>query len=213
MYLSTFIYLVLIYSIPYFWYIRFSTSPKKGFSILFISLISTVLLINFNLLVFAGIIILLTTLLHQNQKLSNVTFFVSFIILIYEAYSTLDGNLISTFLPITLVSGIFSLMMIGHWFLVDPTITRIGMKNIARSSMLIAGLLSLMIITGLISSEISTLYKNIIIGLYISSLVLSLGSLKSLNETSYTGVMAATGLSYLSLLVSLGGTGTLILLP
>ena len=104
-------------------------------------------------------------------------------------------------------------MMIGHWFLVDPTITRIGMKNIARSSMLVAGLLSLMIITGLISLEISTLYKNIIIGLYISSLVLSLGSLKSLNETSYTGVMAATGLSYLSLLVSLGGTGTLILLP
>ena len=140
-------------------------------------------------------------------------FFVSFIILIYEAYSKLGENLISTFLPITLVSGIFSLMMIGHWFLVDPTITRIGMKNIARSSMLIAGLLSLMIITGLISSEISTLYKNIIIGLYISSLVLSLGSLKSLNETSYTGVMAATGLSYLSLLVSLGGTGTLILLP
>jgi hypothetical protein len=43
--------------------------------------------------------------------------------------------------------------------------------------------------------------------------ILSLGSLKSLNEKSYTGVMAATGLSYLSLLVSLGGTGTLILLP
>jgi hypothetical protein len=104
-------------------------------------------------------------------------------------------------------------MMIGHWFLVDPTITRRGMKNIARSSMLIAGILSLMIITGLISLEISSLYKNIIIGLYVSSLILSLGSLKSLDETSYTGVMAATGLSYLSLLVSLGGTGTLILLP
>ena len=211
--LSTFIYLVLIYSIPYFWYIRISTSPKKGFSILFIGLISTVLLIEINLLVLAGIVILLTTLSHQNEKLINITFLVSFTILIYEAYSILGENLITTFLPVTLVSGIFSLMMIGHWFLVDPTITRIGMKNIARSSMLIAGLLSLMIITGLISSEISTLYKNIIIGLYISSLVLSLGSLKSLNETSYTGVMAATGLSYLSLLVSLGGTGTLILLP
>jgi len=104
-------------------------------------------------------------------------------------------------------------MMIGHWFLVDPTITRVGMKNIARSSMLIAGLLCLMIITGLMSLEVTSLYKNIIIGLYASSLILSLGSLKSLNETSYTGVMAATGLSYLSLLVSLGGTGTLILLP
>ena len=211
--LSTFIYLVLIYSIPYFWYIRISTSPKKGFSILFIGLISTVLLIEINLLVLAGIVILLTTLSHQNEKLINITFLVSFTILIYEAYSILGENLITTFLPVTLVSGIFSLMMIGHWFLVDPTITRIGMKNIARSSMLIAGLLCLMITTGLISLEITTLYKNIIVGLYISSLILSLGSLKSLNETSYTGVMAATGLSYLSLLVSLGGTGTLILLP
>ena len=211
--LSTFIYLVLIFSIPYFWYIRLSTSPKKGFSILFIGLISTVLLIKFNLLVLAGIIILLTILSHQNEKISNVTFFVSFMILIYEVYSTLGENLISTFLPVTLVSGIFSLMMIGHWFLVDPTITRVGMKNIARSSMLIAGLLCLMIITGLMSLEVTSLYKNIIIGLYASSLILSLGSLKSLNETSYTGVMAATGLSYLSLLVSLGGTGTLILLP
>jgi hypothetical protein len=211
--LSTFIYLVLIYSIPYFWYIRLSTSPKKGFSILFIGLISTVLLIEINLLVLAGIVILLTTLSHQNEKLINITFLVSFTILIYEAYSILGENLITTFLPVTLVSGIFSLMMIGHWFLVDPTITRIGMKNIARSSMLVAGLLCLMITTGLISLEITTLYKNIIVGLYISSFILSLGSLKSLNETSYTGVMAATGLSYLSLLVSLGGTGTLILLP
>jgi hypothetical protein len=211
--LSTFIYLVLIYSIPYFWYIRISTSPKKGFSILFIGLISTVLLIEINLLVLAGIVILLTTLSHQNEKLINITFLVSFTILIYEAYSILGENLITTFLPVTLVSGIFSLMMIGHWFLVDPTITRIGMKNIARSSMLIAGLLCLMITTGLMSLEITTLYKNIIVGLYISSFILSLGSLKSLNETSYTGVMAATGLSYLSLLVSLGGTGTLILLP
>ena len=211
--LSTFIYLVLIYSIPYFWYIRLSTSPKKGFSILFIGLISTVLLIEINLLVLAGIVILLTRLSHQNEKLINITFLVSFTILIYEAYSILGENLITTFLPVTLVSGIFSLMMIGHWFLVDPTITRIGMKNIARSSMLIAGLLCLMITTGLVSLEITTLYKNIIVGLYISSFILSLGSLKSLNETSYTGVMAATGLSYLSLLVSLGGTGTLILLP
>jgi hypothetical protein len=211
--LSTFIYLVLIYSIPYFWYIRISTSPKKGFSILFVGLISTVLLIEINLLVLAGIVILLTTLSHQNEKLINITFLVSFTILIYEAYSILGENLITTFLPVTLVSGIFSLMMIGHWFLVDPTITRIGMKNIARSSMLIAGLLCLMITTGLVSLEITTLYKNIIVGLYISSFILSLGSLKSLNETSYTGVMAATGLSYLSLLVSLGGTGTLILLP
>ena len=35
--------------------------------------------------------------------------------------------------------------------------------------------------------------------------------IKSLQEKSYTGVMASTGLSYLSLIVSLGASGTLIL--
>ncbi len=125
----------------------------------------------------------------------------------------LGENLVINIVPILLVSGIFSLMMIGHWFLVDPTITRDGMKNIAKSSMFVSSLLCLLLVARFLSPDITDLYRSVIIGLYISSAVLSLGSLKSLNETSYTGVMAATGLSYLSLLVSLGGTGTLILLP
>ena len=211
--MSTFIYLVLILSIPYFWYIRYSTNPKKGFSMLFIGVISVILFINFNLLVLAGCAVLGSVLLHKNKNLSHFSFFTSFIVLITSAFNTGAENLIWTILPITLVSGIFSLMMIGHWFLVDPTITRIGMKNIAKSSIFIAVVLCLLLLTGFASQELSIFYRNIIIGLYVSSGILSLGSLKSLNEKSYTGVMAATGLSYLSLLVSLGGTGTLILLP
>jgi hypothetical protein len=211
--LSTFIYLVLILSIPYFWYIRYSTNPKKGFSILFIGVISVILFINFNLFVLAGCAVLGSVLLHKNKNLSHFSFFTSFIVLITSAFNTGAENLIWTILPITLISGIFSLMMIGHWFLVDPTITRIGMKNIARSSIFIAVVLCVLLLTGFASEELSIFYRNIIIGLYVSSGILSLGSLKSLNEKSYTGVMAATGLSYLSLLVSLGGTGTLILLP
>ena len=210
--LSTFIYLVLIMSIPYFWYIRHSTNPKKGFSILFIGVISLVLFIDFNFAILAGFILLASILLHTNNALVNLSFLFAFIILISDAFNTLGNNLTENLLPITLVSGIFSLMMIGHWFLVDPTISRDGMKNIAKSSIGIATILCLLILLGLLSSEISSLYRNIILGLYISSGILSLGSLKSLNEKSYTGVMAATGLSYLSLLVSLGGTGTLILL-
>ena len=136
--LSTFIYLVLILSIPYFWYIRYSTNPKKGFSMLFIGVISVILFINFNLLVLAGCAVLGSVLLHKNNNLSHFSFFTSFIVLITSAFNTGAENLIWTILPITLVSGIFSLMMIGHWFLVDPTITRIGMKNIARSSIFIS---------------------------------------------------------------------------
>ena len=211
--LSTFIYLVLVISIPYFWYIRFSTNPKKGFSMLFIGVISIILLINPNLFVLIGFVLLASILLHSNDKIANTSILLSFIILSVDAFDLMGKNLIEFILPIALVSGIFSLMMIGHWFLVDPTISREGMKNIAKSSIFIATLLCLLLFLGLFSDEISTFYRNIILGLYISSGILSLGSLKSLNEKSYTGVMAATGLSYLSLLVSLGGTGTLILLP
>ena len=211
--LSTFIYLVLVISIPYFWYIRFSTNPKKGFSILFIGVISIILLINPNLFVLIGFILLASILLHSNDKIANTSILLSFIILSVDSFDLMGKNLIEFILPIALVSGIFSLMMIGHWFLVDPTISREGMKNIAKSSIFIATLLCLLLFLGLFSDEISIFYRNIILGLYISSGILSLGSLKSLNEKSYTGVMAATGLSYLSLLVSLGGTGTLILLP
>lgn len=211
--LSTFIYLVLVISIPYFWYIRFSTNPKKGFSMLFIGVISIILLINPNLFVLIGFVLLASILLHSNDKIANTSILLSFIILSVDAFDLMGKNLIEFILPIALVSGIFSLMMIGHWFLVDPTISREGMKNIAKSSIFIATLLCLLLFLGLFSDEISIFYRNIILGLYISSGILSLGSLKSLNEKSYTGVMAATGLSYLSLLVSLGGTGTLILLP
>ena len=132
--LSTFIYLVLIMSIPYFWYIRYSTNPKKGFSILFIGVISSVLLINFNLTILAGFIVLASILLHASNALANFSFLLSFIILIIDAFNSFGENLTENLLPITLVSGIFSLMMIGHWFLVDPTISRDGMKNIAKSS-------------------------------------------------------------------------------
>ena len=180
---------------------------------LFIGVISIILLINPNLFVLIGLILLASILLHSNDKIANTSILLSFIILSVDAFDLMGKNLIEFILPIALVSVIFSLMMIGHWFLVDPTISREGMKNIAKSSIFIATLLCLLLFLGLFSDEISSFYRNIILALYISSGILSLGSLKSLNEKSYTGVMAATGLSYLSLLVSLGGTGTLILFP
>ena len=100
----------------------------------------------------------------------------------------------------------FGIFAICFWYLLEKN------SQLIRR-LFISILICVFLLMGLFSNEISDFYRNIIIGLYVSSGILSLGSLKSLNEKSYTGVMAATGLSYLSLLVSLGGTGTLILLP
>jgi hypothetical protein len=126
-------------------------------------------------------------------------------------------NLNSIF-PILLISSVFSLMMIGHWFLVDPTIDRSGMKNIAKFSVYLSVVLSVSVFTNIYESNSeffnlvgNDLLNNVIIFLYLSAAVLSFGSFKSLQEKSYTGVMASTGLSYLSLIVSLGASGTLIL--
>jgi hypothetical protein len=109
-------------------------------------------------------------------------------------------------------------MMIGHWFLVDPTINREGMKNIAKFSMYLSLILSFLVFTNIYESNSNffnlvgnNLLNNVIIFLYLSAGILSFGSFKSLQEKSYTGVMASTGLSYLSLIVSLGASGTLIL--
>ena len=115
------------------------------------------------------------------------------------------------FLPISLISGIFSLMMIGHWFLVDPTISKEGMKKIAIVTSLQSLALIPLVQFDFINSGIVPIYKLIIICLYATTSILAFASYKSLNEKSYTGVMAATGLSYLSLIVSIGATGTLLL--
>ena len=92
------------------------------------------------------------------------------------------------------------------------------MKNIAKFSMYLSFLLSLSVLINFYESSTvffnivgNELLNNVIVFLFISSGILSYASFKSLQEKSYTGVMASTGLSYLSLIVSLGASGTLIL--
>ena len=109
-------------------------------------------------------------------------------------------------------------MMIGHWFLVDPTISRVGMKNISIFSTFLSLFLSVLVFfdfyessTDLFNLLSNNVLNNVMVFLYISAAILSFGSFKSLQEKSYTGVMASTGLSYLSLIVSMGASGTLIL--
>jgi|TARA_B100001093_G_scaffold176899_1_gene169591 hypothetical protein len=109
-------------------------------------------------------------------------------------------------------------MMIGHWFLVDPTISRVGMKNISIFSTFLSLFLSVLVFFDFYESSMdlfnllsNNVLNNVMVFLYISAAILSFGSFKSLQEKSYTGVMASTGLSYLSLIVSMGASGTLIL--
>ena len=153
-----------------------------------------------------------------DKKESNHLLLLSTISFLIGSFNFVGLELLKAILPILLVSSVFSLMMIGHWFLVDPTISRVGMKNIAIFSTSLSLGLSVLVFFNFYESSSSLfnllsngVLNNVIVFLYISAAFLSFGSFKSLQEKSYTGVMASTGLSYLSLIVSMGSSGTLIL--
>ena len=218
MQLSEFTFLFLTLCIPFLGYIVSSTNPKKGFSILFISVIAVNALIkpsNFSLL---GLFFLILYLYRFKKQERNYYILPSLVSFLFATFDLIGEALFINLLPTLLVSSVFSSMMIGHWFLVDPTIERNGMKNISKFSYFLSLLLSFLVFLGIYQSssvffrDISyNLLNNILIFLYLSSSLLSFGSFKSLQEKSYTGGMASTGLSYLALIVALGASGTLIL--
>ena len=213
--LSTFVCLLLTFCIPYLVYIKLTIQPKRGFSILFITIIGIGSLIKLELLGLLALVLLIFTLFIKVKNIQIGLFFGSFFIFIQVFSASINISLLNYlmiyFLPISLISGIFSLMMIGHWFLVDPTISKEGMKKIAIVTSLQSLALIPLVQFDFINSGIVPIYKLVIICLYATTSILAFASYKSLNEKSYTGVMAATGLSYLSLIVSIGATGTLLL--
>ena len=218
MQLSEFTFVFLTLCIPFLGYIVSSTSPKKGFSILFVLIIGINGLINQDTFSLLGVFFLVFYLYSFEKEERKYFVFMSIVSFLIASFNLIGQNLLSSFLPILLVSSVFSSMMIGHWFLVDPTIKRIGMKNISKFSSGLSILLSFLVFLNIyesssmfFSSVSENLLNNVVIFLYLSSALLSFGSLKSLQEKSYTGVMASTGLSYLALIVALGASGTLIL--
>ena len=218
MQLSEFTFVFLTLCIPFLGYIVYSTNPKKGFSILFALIIGINGLLSQNTFSLLGVFFLILYLYSFEKEVRKYFVFMSIASFAVASFNLIGQNLISSFLPILLVSSVFSSMMIGHWFLVDPTIERIGMKNISKFSSGLSILLAFLVFINIyesssmfFSSVSENLLNNVVIFLYLSSALLSFGSLKSLQEKSYTGVMASTGLSYLALIVALGASGTLIL--
>ena len=218
MQLSEFTYVFLILCVPFIGYIVSTTNPKKGFTLLFSSIIFLTVFINQSIFTFLGILFLGIYANLLNKKEKNYILLLSIISFLIGSFNIVGLALLKSTLPILLVSSVFSLMMIGHWFLVDPTISRVGMKNIAIFSTSLSLGLSVLVFFDFYESSSdlfnllsNSVLNNVMVFLYISAAILSFGSFKSLQEKSYTGVMASTGLSYLSLIVSLGASGTLIL--
>ncbi len=100
------------------------------------------------------------------------------------------------------LGGVTGEMLLGHWYLVDPRLPRSALRNLA-----VAGLVGELAdsLTYLVTPAVGSFVSPVVLTVLVATSVLLLvGVLFSLRVPSYTGVMAATGLSYLAVLTTLG---------
>jgi hypothetical protein len=127
----------------------------------------------------------------------------------FLAASIWEADAVAVALLITgtlFLGGISTEMLLGHWFLVDPTLPRwslITLDAIAAVGLTLE--IGVVVISGsLVLTGPDAVYSAVFGALAVFCLLLMLGVWGSLREPRYSGVMAATGLSYLAVLVAFG---------
>lgn len=107
---------------------------------------------------------------------------------------------------ILFLGGITTEMLLGHWFLVDPTLPRWSLNTL--DAIAAVGLILEVAVVGLSGALIldgpDSVYGLVYVVMAAFCLLLMAGVWGSLREPRYSGVMAATGLSYLAVLVAFG---------
>ncbi len=100
------------------------------------------------------------------------------------------------------LGGVTGEMALGHWYLVDPRLPRSALKVLA-----IAGILGLVADGGVLAVTGDLVRSGPVIAfaaLLGTSVILMVAVIGALRHPAYSGVMAATGLSYLAVLTTLG---------
>jgi hypothetical protein len=119
----------------------------------------------------------------------------------YLVEATLFAGLISAMTATLALGGVTGEMLLGHWYLVDPRLPRKSLRNLAAVG--IAGLTTEAGLQIGLGIELTGGALGFWV-LLIASVVLMVAVIAALRYPAYSGVMAATGLSYLALLTTLG---------
>ena len=137
----------------------------------------------------------------RNRQLSGIFQLFAGLAMVIQA-SSVGGWAPAVSVAVAL-GGVTGEMALGHWYLVDPRLPRSVLKTLA-----IVG------IAGLAGDSVVLALAGFPPGggviaywvLMVTSVVLMAGVYASIRYPAYAGVMAATGLSYLAVLTTLGGT-------
>ncbi len=138
----------------------------------------------------------------RNRPFAGAMFLLAGIGYLIEA-ALLGGWLLAVTASASL-GGVTGEMLLGHWYLIDPRLPRWTLRALAGVGIvgLTADSLALGLLGGLPGGGGTVAFWI----LTATSIVLMVGVLGSLRYPAYSGVMAATGLSYLAVLTTLGGT-------
>lgn len=117
-----------------------------------------------------------------------------------------DSPAIAVVTGSALLGAITSEMMLGHWFLVDPRLPRWPLYTLDAVAFgaLIADVLVIAISGSIVFTGADGVFGLAYVMLTGFTGLLMVGVWFSLDEPRYSGVMAATGLSYLAVLTTFG---------
>jgi len=146
------------------------------------------------------ILLILAVLWARNARAAGALLVTAGVALVVQASQT--GAWAPAISATVALGGVTSEMLLGHWYLVDPRLPRWALRLLAIAG--IAGLVldaTVLSVAGLPGGGAMVAYWV----LMATSVVLMAGVIGSLRYPAYAGVMAATGLSYLAVLTTLGG--------
>ena len=119
-----------------------------------------------------------------------------------------DGGVAATLSGALALGAVTAEMMLGHWYLVDPRLPRWALRrlDLAAAIGVVVDVVVLIALGALDWSGGDAILGWTFLVLAAFSLVLLVGVWFSLREPTYSGVMAATGLSYLAVLTVFGSS-------
>jgi hypothetical protein len=148
-----------------------------------------------------GLLLLaLAMLWARNRRVAGVLQVAGGLVLLVSA--AVQGGLLPAALSALALGGVTGEMVLGHWYLIDPSLPRWLLRTLAVAGLLgIAADALAMAVVGLPDTGAAVAFWV----LMATSAILMLAVLAALRYPAYSGVMSATGLSYLALLTTVGG--------
>ncbi len=152
--------------------------------------------------VVASLAALVAGFLARNQLAATVLFALSALGLLGVAVP--DGGIVPSITGAVFLGAITAEMMLGHWFLVAPKLPRWALQrlDLIAGAGLVADVVVLAALGAFRADDGVMIAALVALSAMTALLVAAVWF--SLRETGYSGVMAATGLSYLGVLTALG---------